>query len=176
MGGFFVFGPIGGIAGLLAGIGLVLRFGGASARWGNGLLTAAGGTLALGSVLLAWAAAPESKRVYPQVLDFELELDEADWGFGDTQDDARWSYGPDGPPAQLISPFWEKRCANGRCIVQSMAALDAYRPNPVIAVRVHQKKRHFPVSLPKEISAPLDWSEWQRVEDMRLRYRVVLNQ
>jgi len=59
MAGFFTFGPIGSIAGVLLGAGLALRFGHSSPKWGLRLMMGAGIVSVLGGVLLAVVSTPD---------------------------------------------------------------------------------------------------------------------
>jgi MFS family permease len=173
MSGFFGFGPIGGIAGALLGVGLVLRFAGGSAGWGKGLLIAAGALLALGGILLV-ASLPNRGPAYSYIIEFQLEYPAAILtGVNIPSSDAMWGAAGDDLDDKPISQFFEKSCTGETCVIGGAVAALGPMTNFHIAVALGQKKYHYPLDVPAVVNGALDWSEWRPGEGARCRWRIV---
>jgi MFS family permease len=174
MGGLFVFGPIGGLAGALLGVGLVLRFGGGSPAWSKGLMIAAGVLTAFGGVLLAMTASPDRGPSYSYVIEFQLELPAATLaGVDIPSTNAMWGAGGADADDKPISQFFDKKCEGDTCVIGgSVAALGAMN-NFRITTAIGPKKSRYPLDLPPVVSGPADRSEWRDVDGARARWRIV---
>jgi hypothetical protein len=174
MEGFFGFGPIGGIAGALLGIGLALRFGGGSAAWSKGLMTAAGLLTALGSVVLVMTAFPDRGAAYSYVIEFQLEVPSATLaGVGIPSTNAMWGAGGADADDKPISQFFEKKCEGDTCVVggsvAALGAMDQFR----ITTAIGQKRSRYPLDVPRVVGGPADWSAWRAGDGGRVRWRIV---
>jgi MFS family permease len=179
--GFFTFGPVGGIAGALAGVGLTLRFGGGSAVWGQRLLIGAVVIAGLAGIGLALASSPtENRPSYSHVIQFELQVPAADLtGVEIPGPDAMWGAAGGQADDSPISRFFDRQCDGDTCLlagsVAAAGSLDQFR----IAVRLGQKSYRFPLDLPPVVNAAVDWSPWrvsagrESSDRARLRWRIV---
>jgi hypothetical protein len=174
MSGFFFFGPIGGIAGALLGMGLVLRFGGGSAGWGRGLMISAGVLTLLGGALLAMTAFPDRGPSYSYVIEFQLKVPAAALAGVDIPSDyAMWGAAGAELDDKPISKFFAKECEGDTCVIGGSVA--AYGPmnNFRIATAIGQKKARYPLDVPAVVNSPVDWSGWRDGADARVRWRIV---
>jgi hypothetical protein len=174
MAGFFYFGPIGGIAGTLIGVGLALRFGGGSATWGKGLMIAAAVITILGGVLFAITALPDARPSYSHVIEFELEVPAAVLTSVDIPGPhAMWGAAGADMDDKPFSQFFDKRCEGSVCVLTGSVAAVGPLYNFRIAVLLGPKAYRFPLSLPATVTGPIDWSAWHTSDDARLRWRIV---
>jgi predicted transcriptional regulator len=174
MGGFFGFGPIGGIAGALLGAGLALRFGGGPLKWCQGLMVSAGIVAALGGMLLAFASSPDRGPSYAEVIEFQLEYpSSALAGVDIPSATAMWGAAGADSDDHPISQFFEKKCESEMCVLNGSIAALGPMNNFRIAVSIGQKKYRYPLDLPTMITGPVDWSEWRQGESGWVRWRIV---
>ncbi len=172
MSGFFGFGPIGGVAGALLGVGLVLRFGGGPAGWGRGLMIGAGAVMAIGGMLLA-ASLPDSRPTYSHVIEFQLEYPAA--ALADVEiPSAKAMWGAAGADLddRPISQFFEKECKGDVCVVGGSVAALGPMNNFRIVAALGQRRYRYPLELPSAVG-PVDWSEWRAGDGARVRWRIV---
>jgi MFS family permease len=158
MSGFFGFGTIGGVAGALLGVGLVLRFGG-SPGWGRGLMISAGAVTALAGVLLASTSLPNRESSYSHVIEFQLEYPAATLaGVDIPSSHAMWGAAAADSDDKPISRFFEKECSGDVCIVNgSVAALGPMNDFRIVAV-VGATRHRYSLDVPS-VARPVDWSE-----------------
>jgi hypothetical protein len=174
MAGFFYFGPIGGIAGTLIGVGLVLRFGGGSGTWGKGLMIAAAVITVFGGVLFAMIALPDVRPSYSHVIEFELEVPAAALTSVDIPGPhAMWGAAGADMDDKPFSQFFDKRCEGNVCVLPGSVAAAGPLYHFRIAVLLGQKAYRFSLDLPAAITGPIDWSAWHTSDDARLRWRIV---
>ncbi len=174
MGGFFVFGPIGGIAGALLGIALVLRFGGGSAAWSKGLMIGAGVLIAMGGFLLLATAHPDRGPSYSYVIEFQLEVPAATLaGVDIPSSSAMWGAGGGESDDKPISQFFDKKCEGDVCVVGGSVAVLGARENFRITTGIGQTKGRYPLDVPAVVNGPVDWSEWRPEDGARVRWRIV---
>ena len=172
MSGFFGFWPIGGIAGTLLGVGLVLRFGGGSAGWGRGLMISAGVVMAIGGMLLA-SSLPESGPTYSHVIEFQLEYPAATLaGVEIPSAKAMWGAAGADLDDKPISQFFEKECKGDVCVLSGSVAALGPTNNFRIVAAVGPGKYRYPLDLPAVVG-PVDWSEWRAGDGARVRWRIV---
>jgi hypothetical protein len=172
MSGFFGFGPIGGIAGALLGVGLVLRFGGGSAGWGRGLMAGAGVVIAVGGILLA-SSLPDSGPSYAHVIEFQLEYPAATLaGVEIPSSNAMWGAAGADLNDKPISKFFEKKCDGDVCVLDGSVAALGPMNNFRIVAAVGPGRYRYPLDLPAVVG-PVDWSEWRAGEGARFRWRIV---
>jgi hypothetical protein len=174
MSGFFGFGPIGGLAGALLGVGLVLRFGGGSTSWAKGLMIAAGVLTGLGGLLLAMTASPDRGPSYSYVIEFQLEVPAAALAGVDIPSaNAMWGAAGGDSDDKPISQFFEKTCDGSACVLNgSIAALgemNGFRVTADIAGRRYR----LPLDLPAAVNGAVDWSQWRPGDSARVRWRIV---
>ncbi len=174
MSGFFVFGPVGAVAGALLGAGLTLRFGAASSSWARGLMLAAGIVTALGGILLAFTSSPDRGPSYSHVIEFELELPASSLaGVAIPSSQAMWGAAGAGLDDSPISQFNEKKCAGDICIVSGSVAALGPMNNFRIATLIGSAKHRYALALPQSVTAPADWSDWTQGDGARYRWRIV---
>jgi hypothetical protein len=172
MSGFFGFGPIGGIAGTLLGVGLALRFGGGSAGWGRGLMIAAGVVMAIGGMLLA-SSLPDSGPSYSHVIEFQLEYPASTLaGVEIPSAKAMWGAAGADLDDKPISQFFEKDCKDDVCVLSGSVAALGPMNNFRIVAAVGPGKYRYPLDLPAVVG-PVDWSEWRAGDGARFRWRIV---
>ncbi len=174
MSGFFGFGPVGGIAGALLGVALVLRFGGGSATWSKGLMVASAILIALGGFLLLATAHPDRGPSYSYVIEFQLEVPAATLaGVEIPSAQAMWGAGGGAADDKPISQFFDKKCEGDKCVVEGSVAalgdLDRFR----ITTAIGQKNARYPLQLPPVVTSPADWTDWRQDESARVRWRIV---
>uniref|UniRef100_Q029T3 Uncharacterized protein n=1 Tax=Solibacter usitatus (strain Ellin6076) TaxID=234267 RepID=Q029T3_SOLUE len=172
MSGFFGFGPIGGVAGALLGVGLVLRFGGGPAGWGRGLMIGAGVVMAICGMLLT-ASLPDSGPSYSHVIEFQLEYPAA--ALADVQiPSAKAMWGAAGADLddKPISQFFEKECKGDVCVLGGSVAALGPMTNFRIVAAVGTGKYRYPLDLPPVVG-PVDWSDWRPGDGARVRWRIV---
>jgi hypothetical protein len=174
MGGFFFFGPIGGLAGALLGVGLVLRFGGGSPAWGKGLIISAGVLTGLGAILLAATASPDHGPSYAYVIEFQLDVPQATLAGVDIPGAyAMWGAAGGDADDKPISQFFEKTCDDKSCVLPGSIAALGPMDNFRVTAHIGPKKYRYPLALPRLVNAPMDWSEWESGDGARLRWRIV---
>jgi hypothetical protein len=179
--GFFTFGPVGGIAGALGGVGLTLRFGGGSTLWGQRLLISAAVVAALAGIGLTFAASPtQSGPSYSHVIQFELQVPATDLaGIEIPGPHAMWGAAGGQADETPISRFFDRQCDGDACLlagsVAAAGSMDQFR----ITVRLGQKSYRFPLDLPPDVNAAVDWSPWRSSagpesnDHPRFRWRIV---
>jgi hypothetical protein len=177
MAGLFGFGPIGGIAGAILGIGLSLRFWGGSAKWGGRLMIASGILAVATGILLAIVVSPDRGPSYSYVIEFELEYPEAILAAVDIpSSNAMWGAAGATSDDKPISQFFEKKCSADTCVVNgSIAALGPMSDFRVAAL-IGQRKYRYPLDLPAVVAGPMDWSPWRSGDGARVRWRIVKRQ
>jgi hypothetical protein len=179
--GFFTFGPVGGIAGALAGIGLTLRFGGRSPAWGKRLLIGSAVIAGLAGIGLAFAASPTDNRpFYSHVIQFELQVPAIDLASVEIPGpDAMWGAAGDQADDTPISRFFDRQCDGDACLLAGSVAAAGSMNQFRITVRLGQKSYRFPLDLPPAVNAAVDWSQWrsnagsESNDRSRLRWRIV---
>ena len=173
--GVFYFGPLGGIAGALLGIGLALRFGGGPATWSKGLLIAAAIIAGFTGIALAVTASPNDNRPnYSYVVQFELEFPAAALaGIDIPGPNAMWGAAGADLDDKPISQFFDKKCEGGACLLNGSVAAAGPMNNFRINVHLGQKSYRFPLALPEVVNSPADWSPWQSIDDARVRWQIV---
>jgi hypothetical protein len=171
MSGFFGFGTMGGVAGLLLGAGLALRFGG-SPGWSRGLMIAGGAVLAFAAILLV-ASLPDSRSAYSHVIEFQLEYPAAALsGVDIPSSNAMWGSAAGDADEKPISQFFEKNCSDDVCILNgSVAALGPMNNFRIVTVLGSRRHRHS-LDVPA-VARPMDWSEWRNEDGARVRWRIV---
>jgi hypothetical protein len=177
MDGFFTFGPVGAVIGTLAGVGLVLRYRGETPHVGNCILAVAGVALVIALGGLTWAAKPAwapRPTVKYQMLEFELDVSQADWDARGGDKPLGWIYDENGDSRAPAQAFSGGLVENGRAYMRGYQQLEPFHPNPHLVVTMNGKTHAFPLKLPEETGVAADWCEWRTLEDMRLRYRVNL--
>lgn len=172
MSGFFVFGPIGAVAGLLLGSGAVVRFWSAAHTVGAWLLGSGGVVLLLGLVLMFVAANPRSQPIFDvsPVMEFELDFPEAMLGDGPIGD-VHWTASRAERRDQAVSQFWEKRCQDGRCIVGGSSYVLSTEQSSTLTVDLRGRLLYFRVNLPQKLAHGLPWSDWNEQDGVRVRWR-----
>jgi hypothetical protein len=181
MAGFFIIGPVGGIAGALAAVGLALRFGGGSAMWGQRLLIGAAVVAGLAGIGLALAAAPTDNRLsYSYVIQFELRIPATDFaGIEVPGPDAMWGAAGGQADDTPISRFFDRQCEGDACLLTGSVAAAGSLDQFHIHVRLGQKSYRFPLDLPPVVNNAVDWSPWRSTagaesnDPARLRWRIV---
>ncbi len=172
--GFFIFGPIGAVAGLLLGSGAVLKFSGYALTWGNWLLGSGSVILVLGLMLMVYSANPREQPIFSKVpiVEFELDYPAAALGDGPIQD-VHWTNSKAQKKEEVISQFWDKKCAEGRCVVAGSSYVISTEQASTVTVSLQGRLLHYHLNLPKRLEGPLPWSEWDDQEGVRVRWRVV---
>jgi len=174
MGGFFGFGPIGAIAGALLGVGLVLRFGGLSKKWGQRLMMSAAALFGLGGLLLAVASMPNRGPSYSHVIEFELEYPAVTLaGVEIPGPNALWGAAGDVADDHPISQFFEKKCTADMCVIGGSVAALGPMNNFRVAVSIGQERYRYVLDLPAVVAGPVDWSAWRTGDGARVRWRIV---
>ena len=174
MSGFFGFGPIGGVVGLLLGAGLALRFGGGSIAWGGRLMAGSGILAVCGGLLLAFAATPDRGPSYTYTIEFELEYPSATLASVTIPSaGAMWGAAGADLDDRPISQFFEKKCQADVCVVNGSIAALGPMNNFRIAAAIGRKQYRYPLGLPAVVTAPVDWSEWAQGDGARVRWRIV---
>jgi hypothetical protein len=118
----------------------------------------------------AWSPKPTVKY---QMLEFELDVSQTDW-------DARggnelgWIYDENGDSRAPSQAFSGGLVESGRAHVSGYQPLEPFHPNPHLVVTMSGKTHAFSLTLPEGTGVAADWSEWQTLGDMQLRYRVNL--
>ena len=180
--GFFIFGPVGGIAGALAGVGLTLRFGGGSAVWGQRLLIGATVMAGLAGIGLIFAASPnENRPSYSQVIQFELQVPASDLASIEIPGpDAMWGAAGGQADDTPISRFFDRKCDGDGCLLAGSVAAAGSMDQFHITVRLGQKSYRFLLDLPPVALPPSTYpvrvshSPGPESNDhTRLRWRIV---
>ncbi|MBN9663041.1 MAG: hypothetical protein J0H49_32885 [Acidobacteria bacterium] len=172
--GFFIFGPIGAVVGLLLGSGAVLRFSGHSQSWGNGLLGSGGGILVVGLLLMVYSANPRQQPLFSKVpiVEFELDYPAEALGEGPIQE-VHWTNAKVEKKEEVLSQFWDKKCAEGRCVVGGSSYLLSPQQASTVTVSLPGRLVYHRLNLPQRVEGALPWSEWEDQEGVRVRWRVV---
>ncbi|MGJ5818669.1 hypothetical protein [Paludibaculum fermentans] len=172
--GFFIFGPIGAVVGLLLGSGAVLRFSGHSLSWGNWLLGSGGVVLALGLMLMVYSANPRDKRIFSKVpvVEFELDYPADALGSGPIED-VHWTNSKVLKQEEAISHFFGKKCADGRCVVAGSSYVISTEQASTVTVSIQGRLHYYRLNLPRTLDGSLPWSEWDDQGGVRVRWRVV---
>lgn len=172
MSGFFLFGPIGAVAGLLLGSGIVVRFWSAAHTAGGWLLGSGGAVLLFGVVLMLVSANPRRQPLFDvaPVMEFELDFPEPMLGEGPIQD-VRWTPSRAEHRDGVVSQFWEKRCQNGRCVVNGSSYVLSTRQSSTLTVDLRGRLLYFHLNLPPKLEGALPWSEWDEQDGVRVRWR-----
>jgi len=161
MSSFFTFGPVGGLAGILLGVGLVLHFKGAHAGWAKGLMIGAASLAGLALLALcglALAHTPPAVRVPASTLVFQLEVPA-----NAPIETSGWSF--DGGSVSSV----EKHCAESTCTLVFVVSVDETFPGTARTLAAGGYRFALDAA---SVRHAADWCEWRSEGTARFRYRV----
>ena len=171
--GFFTVGPFGLVSGFLFVTGAMLRWSSGIAIIGNGMMIAGVTALMVGAVVILFAVANRPGVGLPGRCKLQLEFEAASASAiaREKLESLRWGYTDEVTKHSTDFPVWNRRCSGGVCVLTTrMDCLDHPERREVLFVHSGTKQR-FEIPPEGMMNRPADWSEWQRGEGLRFRWK-----